>query len=52
MSPVAAARHGMLQAEVGILLQSLASQGRVITECPISTASKLCPHFPKRIQLQ
>lgn len=38
MSPPAAASHGSYQAEVGFLLNRLLSHGRVVTECPISTA--------------
>ncbi len=38
MSPPPAARHGSYQFEIGRLLASLMRAGRVLTECPISTA--------------
>lgn len=38
MSPPAAAHHGILQAEIAFLLRTLLPEGRVLTECPISTA--------------
>jgi Uma2 family endonuclease len=38
MTPPPAARHGMLQLEVGHLLRTSMPNGRVLTECPISTA--------------
>ena len=38
MSPPPAASHGGYQAEIAHLLRNLAGSGRVITECPISTA--------------
>src|SRR5438552_15710873 len=38
MFPVAAPSHGSFQAEIGHLLWSLLREGRVLTECPISTA--------------
>ena len=38
MSPPPAARHGMLQAAIAHLLHTQATGGRVLTECPISTA--------------
>ena len=38
MSPPAAAGHGSFQSEVGFLLRTLLPDGRVFTECPISTA--------------
>jgi Uma2 family endonuclease len=38
MSPPAAASHGSYQFEIGFLLRRLLSHGRVVTECPISTA--------------
>ena len=38
MTPPPAASHGSLQFEVGRLLSSFMSKGRVLTECPISTA--------------
>lgn len=38
MSPPPAARHGSYQLEIGHLLRTLMPQGRVLTECPISTA--------------
>jgi len=38
MSPPPAPSHGSLQLEIGYLLRSLMDQGRVLTECPISTA--------------
>ena len=38
MSPPAAARHGSYQSEIAYLLRSLMRKGRVLTECPISTA--------------
>jgi len=38
MSPPPAANHGSYQFEIGHLLRSLMKAGRVLTECPISTA--------------
>lgn len=38
MSPPPAPRHGGFQSEIGFLLRSLMPHGRVMTECPISTA--------------
>jgi Uma2 family endonuclease len=38
MSPLPAPRHGSYQLEIGHLLRTLMSRGRVLTECPISTA--------------
>lgn len=38
MSPPPAASHGSFQLEIGHLLHNLLSEGRVLTECPISTA--------------
>jgi len=38
MSPPAAASHGGMQAEIAYLLRTLIPGGRVLTECPISTA--------------
>ena len=38
MSPPPAPNHGSLQSEIGHLLRTLQPQGRVLTECPISTA--------------
>jgi Uma2 family endonuclease len=38
MSPAPAARHGSYQSEIAYLLRSLIRDGRVLTECPISTA--------------
>jgi Uma2 family endonuclease len=38
MSPPPAPHHGSLQARIGALLDSLMPKGRVLTECPISTA--------------
>jgi Uma2 family endonuclease len=38
MSPPAAANHGSYQFEIARRLHSLMSGGRVLTECPISTA--------------
>ena len=38
MSPLPAPSHGSFQLEIGYLLRSLMPQGRVLTECPISTA--------------
>jgi Uma2 family endonuclease len=38
MSPPPAPSHGSFQSEIGYLLRRLMGQGRVITECPISTA--------------
>jgi Uma2 family endonuclease len=38
MSPPPAPSHGSLQLEIGHLLRSLMPRGRVLTECPISTA--------------
>ncbi|HWD94492.1 MAG TPA: Uma2 family endonuclease [Verrucomicrobiae bacterium] len=39
MSPPPAARHGSYQSEIAYLLRSLMQEGRVLTECPISTAN-------------
>jgi Uma2 family endonuclease len=38
MSPPPAPSHGSFQSEIAYLLRSLMHQGRVFTECPISTA--------------
>jgi Uma2 family endonuclease len=38
MSPPPAANHGSYQSEITYLLRSLTHTGRVLTECPISTA--------------
>ncbi len=38
MSPPAAATHGSFQAEIAYLLRTLLPKGRVLTECPVSTA--------------
>ena|SRR5436190_21290541 len=38
MSPPPAASHGGFQLEIGALLRELLPKGRVLTECPISTA--------------
>ena len=38
MSPPPAANHGSYQAEVTVRLRELMPRGRVLTECPISTA--------------
>ncbi len=38
MSPPPAPRHGSYQSEIAYLLRSFMPQGRVLTECPISTA--------------
>lgn len=38
MSPPPAARHGSFQSEIAYLLRTLTAEGRVLTECPISTA--------------
>lgn len=38
MSPPPAPRHGFYQSEVAFQLRKLMRQGRVLTECPISTA--------------
>ena len=38
MSPPPAPSHGSFQSEIAYLLRSLIPQGRVLTECPISTA--------------
>ena len=38
MSPPPAASHGSFQSEIAVLLRSLLNSGRVLTECPISTA--------------
>jgi len=38
MSPPPAPNHGSLQSEISYLLRSLMPEGRVLTECPISTA--------------
>lgn len=38
MTPPAAPKHGSYQSEIAHLLRVRTSQGRVLTECPISTA--------------
>ncbi len=38
MSPPSAPSHGSFQSEIGHLLRNFMPQGRVLTECPISTA--------------
>src|SRR5438034_7875825 len=38
MSPPPAPSHGSFQSEISHLLRNLMLQGRVLTECPISTA--------------
>lgn len=38
MTPPPAPQHGMYQSEIGYLLRTLLASGRVLTECPISTA--------------
>ena len=38
MSPPPAPRHGSYQLEIGHLLRTLMTHGRVVTECPVSTA--------------
>lgn len=38
MSPPPAPKHGFYQSEIAFLLRKLTRQGRVLTECPISTA--------------
>jgi Uma2 family endonuclease len=38
MNPPPAARHGALQSEIAYQLRSLSTEGRVLTECPISTS--------------
>lgn len=38
MSPPAASSHGSYQSEISYHLRTLLSEGRVFTECPISTA--------------
>jgi Uma2 family endonuclease len=38
MSPPPAPKHGFYQSEIAYLLRTLMRQGRVLTECPISTA--------------
>jgi len=38
MSPPPAPNHGSFQSEIAYLLRSLLDSGRVLTECPISTA--------------
>src|SRR5436309_15305136 len=38
MSPPPAPSHGSFQAEIAWSLRNLMSDGRVLTECPISTA--------------
>src|SRR5437762_4811175 len=38
MSPPPAPSHGSFQLEIGYLLRTLLNKGRVLTECPISTA--------------
>ena len=43
MSPPPAARHGSYQSEISFLLRSLMQDGRVLTECPISTPMVSAP---------
>ena len=38
MSPPPAPSHGSFQSEISHLMRTLLSEGRVLTECPISTA--------------
>jgi Uma2 family endonuclease len=38
MSPPPSARHGSYQFRIGALLDKLMAEGRVVTECPVSTA--------------
>lgn len=38
ISPIPAPSHGSFRAEIGSLLYGLLDSGRVLTECPISTA--------------
>src|SRR5512135_39085 len=38
MSPLPAASHGSFQSEIAHLLHTLIPRGRVVSECPISTA--------------
>jgi Uma2 family endonuclease len=38
MTPPPAPTHGARQSEIAYLLRSLSSEGRVITECPVSTS--------------
>ena len=38
MTPPPAPRHGALQSEIAYLLRALSSEGRVVTECPVSTS--------------
>jgi len=38
MSPPPAPAHGSFQSEIGYLLRTLLPRGRVLTECPVSTA--------------
>ncbi len=38
MSPPPSARHGSYQFRIGALLDQLMAEGRVVTECPVSTA--------------
>jgi Uma2 family endonuclease len=38
MSPPPAPNHGSFQLEIGYILKTLVQEGRVLTECPISTA--------------
>jgi Uma2 family endonuclease len=38
MTPPPAAQHGMYQSEIAFLLRNRTTGGRVLTECPISTA--------------
>src|SRR6266480_1276772 len=38
MSPPPAPSHGSFQSEIAYLLRSLLPEGRVLTECPVSTA--------------
>ena len=38
MSPPAGARHGSFQSEIAYLLRTLMRSGRVLVECPVSTA--------------
>src|SRR3977135_1782305 len=39
LSPPPAPTHGSFQSEIAYLLRKLLQEGRVLTECPISTAA-------------
>ncbi len=38
MTPPPAPKHGALQSEIAYHLRSISTEGRVVTECPVSTA--------------